>query len=163
MQKLFTRVSSIHFTHGSPMHSVLAAIEMNPHIWLQELADALGTYREYLQEYTRYAANVGWVHRGEPEGRRIPMTLTEAGKAALEEMDQQDQYDTKIQTLCCIYVKPGITALDCIKTLSNTGFKVNYKHFETLANEGLIKHEGRSLFCTKAGEDVLREALAPLK
>lgn len=157
MQTLFTRVSSTHFTQGSPMHSVLAMIEMNPHIWLQELADALGTYREYLQEYTRYAANVGWVHRGEPEGRRIPLTLTGAGKVALEEMDQQ--YDSKIQILCYVYTNPGTNALACIKELGSQGFKVNYKHFEVLANEGLITREGRSLFCTKAGEDELRYAL----
>ena len=152
----FTRITPMHFTKGSTMHAVLAMIDANPNIWLQELADSLGVYREYLQEYTRYAANAGWVER-KPEGRRVLMVTTDSGKEALEEISQTHDVYTLI--LSYIYLNPGATMLEAFKSIRD-GVRPNASHFSRLLDAGLLDQGGRGFYCTKAGVKHLKEALA---
>lgn len=154
---LYTRVSSIHFTNGSPMHTVLTMIALNPGTWLQDMADDLGVARENLQEYVRYASNEGWVRRLPKVGRRIPLELTEEGRDALDTI--RTSYDVNFKILNYVYVNPGCTANEAIRNLKADPVKPAVHHFAALIVDCLLEVEDGRLYVTREGVQSMRNTL----
>ena len=154
---LYTRVSSIHFTNGSPMHTVLTLIALNPGTWLQDMADDLGVARENLQEYVRYASNEGWVRRLPKVGRCIPLELTEEGRDALDTI--RTSYDVNFKILNYVYVNPGCTANEAIRNLKADPVKPTIHHFAALIVDCLLEVEDECLYVTPEGVQSMRNTL----
>lgn len=154
---LYTRVSSIHFTKGSPMHTVLEMIASKPGTWLQDMADDLGVARENLQEYVRYASNEGWVRRLPKVGRCIPLELTEEGFDALDTI--QTSYDVDFKILNYVYVNPGCTANEAIRYIKADPVKPAIRHIAALIVDCLLEVEDGRLYVTREGVQFMRNAL----
>ena len=154
---LYTRVSNIHFTNGSPMHTVLLMIATKPGTWLQDMADDLGVARENLQEYVRYASNEGWVRRLPKVGRCIPLELTEEGHDALDTIETS--YDVDFKILNYVYVHPGCTANEAIRNLKADPVKPAVRHFAVLIVDCLLEVEDGRLYVTREGVQFMRDVL----
>lgn len=154
---LYTRVSTIHFTNGSPMHTVLEMIAAKPGTWLQNMADDLGVARENLQEYVRYASNEGWVRRLPKEGHRIPLELTEEGHDALA--DVQTSYGVDFKILNYVYTHPGCTANKVIRNLKADPVKPTARHIAVLIVDCLLEVEDERLYITSEGVQFMRDVL----
>lgn len=146
---LFTRVTNMHFTSCSPMHRVLSYIARNRGTCLQDIADALRTPRESIQEYTRYAANEGWVRRWPRNGHRIPMEITAKGRAALNNI--QCTYSPSANIIIYVHTHPGCTANEAIRNSKVGTVKPSARHFKSLVANDLLEVKDGGLHVTKAG------------
>ena len=155
---LFTRVTNMHFTNGSPMHRVLSYIARNRGTCLQDVADALRSPRESIQEYTRYAANEGWVRRWPRNGHRIPMEITAKGRAAL--CDIQYTYSPSTNIVSYVHVHPGCTANEAMRNIKVGTVKPSTRHFNSLVANGLLEDKDGGWHVTTAGTQLIREVLA---
>lgn len=150
---LFTRVTNMHFTNGSPMHRVLSYIAHNRGTCLQDIADDMCAPRESIQEYTRYAANEGWVRRWPRNGHCIPMEITAKGRAALS--DIQGTYSPSFNIVSYVHIHPGCTANEAIRNTKAGTVKPSARHFKSLVANDLLEVKDGGLHVTKAGLAVL--------